>query len=153
VVSNWAASFALLLVSLQPLPLLAAPPFVYASALGWLQDTVHSEIPAGDRVYVLGPDRTKEFHALNKGVATHDLETRLVVSAHDYRTLADLLSDLPLKDRKLEVIVWRAGHQHDEIDQPVFGEILGEALMAPFHLQPDDIVELKDLPVGGAVTI
>jgi hypothetical protein len=131
----------------------AMPPFNDESALNWLRDTVHSEVPIGDRIYILGPDKTKEYYGLNGGIATHDLETRIVVAAHDYKRLADLLTDLPYKDRAIDVLVWRAGHQKNHVELPVYRENFGTALNAPFVLHADDIVELKPVQADITVTI
>lgn len=121
----------------------AMPTFSYQSALTWLQDTVRSEIPLSDRMYVLGPDRTKEFYGLNQGISTHDLETRITVSAKTYHTLAALIAELPYKGRKLVVRVWRSGNQKKQVDWPVYVENIAQARLATFALLPQDIIEFQ----------
>ena len=123
----------------------AYPPFNPKAALDWCVRTVISPVPVSKRIYVLGPDKTKEAYGLNSGIAYHDLETRLAVEYTNGITLAELFRSLPKYQGDLFVAVWRvsSGPTSKNEDKPLLTSSVPEASSSNLVLLPDDMVEIS----------
>jgi len=121
----------------------ASPTFSPRAALNWCRETVVSPIPTSSRIYVLGPDKTKEAYGLNGDIGYHDLEVRQAVEFKTGMTLTDLFAYLPqYKDQTLRIIVWRASLAVEPIPIPSFSNSLSEATRSTIPLERDDIVQI-----------
>jgi hypothetical protein len=128
----------------------AGPPFNPKAALAWCVETVVSPVPIAKRIYVLGPDKTKEAYGLNGGIAYHDLETRCAVEYADGMTLVDMFRLLPKYMGDLSISVWRqsAEAKAESADKPLYAASISQASSSKLVLQPDDLVEIWR-PVSG----
>lgn len=140
-----------LLITLGNLTAWARPTFQYRSALKWCDETVRTDIPLDERVYILGPDKVTETYLSDGKPTQHDEEVRRVIRAQAYRTLGSLLKWVVSLEpgRAFTVSVYRAGTENSA---PVFQEVVKDPATIAFHLQPRDVIQIEYLPMDGRPT-
>jgi hypothetical protein len=123
----------------------AGPPFNPKAALDWCVDTVVSPVPVGKRIYVLGPDKTKEVYVLDGTTAYHELETRLAVECVEGMTLAKVFRALPKYAGDCFVKVWRVSSDPTPEGgiEPLYSAPISQAAASEMVLRPNDIVEIQ----------
>ena len=122
-------------------PAMAMPPFSYDSAARWADETVTSDIPKAERVYILGPDKVTETYTLDGLPARHDEEVRHAVLFRSGLTVAQVLRNIRIDPKRHYFVnVYRAGAVQSP--PPCFQAEAGNAKLGKFVLQRRDIVEV-----------
>ena len=117
------------------------PPFSYDSAVRWSDETVTSDIPRADRVYILGPEKVTETYTLDGLPSRHDVEVRRAIPFKHGLTLAEVFRHLRLDaSRHLAVSVYRA--RAKSVSTPVFYGEAGQKSITTFVMEPRDVVWL-----------
>jgi hypothetical protein len=126
-------------------PLQARPPFEYDSALDWADQTVDTQIPKSNRIYVLGPEKVTEIYMSNGLPASHQVETRKAFPYTPSTTLESIIRPETLKNgEKLWLAVYRAGK--DPIVPFISLMVSDTTSLEAFQMQPRDIVVLSFPP-------
>src|ERR1700683_577836 len=82
------------------LPVSGMPLFNYKAASNWADETVKTDIPKADRIYIFGPEKVTETYLLDNKPTQHDVEVRRVVQWSASCTLESALEMIPLKKTK-----------------------------------------------------
>ncbi len=144
----------LLVILFVPLSALAIPPFVYESALKWSDETVKSPIPAGERIYFLGPEKISEPYLVNDNQpATHIVEVRRTLAANGSLTLGSALKDPNFDHSKqFHVAVYcKTDLNTLNASVPYFRAEEKEAMAANLPLHPRDVVWIVYDPPPGMI--